>query len=90
MKRIIDLKGFQRLIYLPVNFSALVSLKVSIPVGLGSSFEIDSFNLCLNTLKVKISNELFIIWRLQINFDTCKYYLQHNEIVWSSHNIEPV
>ena len=46
---------------------------MSVPVGLRSSFEIDSFNLCLNTLKVKFSNELFSIWRLQINFDTCKY-----------------
>lgn len=67
MKRIIDLKGFQRSIYLAMNFSALVSLKVSVPVGLGSSFEIDSFNLCLNTLKVKFSNELFSVWRLQVS-----------------------
>jgi len=40
LKRIIDLKGFQRSIYLAMNFSALVSLKVNVPVGLGSSFEI--------------------------------------------------
>ena len=67
-KGIIDLKGFQRSVYLAVNFSALASLRVSVPVGLGSSFGIDSFNLCLNTLKGKFSNGLFSIWRLQIKF----------------------
>lgn len=75
LKMIIDLKGFQRSIYLAVSFSALVSLKVSVTVGLGSSVVIDSFNMCLNTLKVNFSNELFSIWplELQINFVTCKY-----------------
>ena len=75
LKMIIDLKGFQRSIYLAVSFSALVSLKVSVTVGLGSSVVIDSFNMCLNTLKVNFSNELFSIWplELQITFVTCKY-----------------
>jgi len=32
-------------------------LKVSSPVGLGSSFEIDSFNLCFKILKVNSPNQ---------------------------------